>query len=139
MNIHDTVLASLTLMVFSGMASAQVDKLYVLDCGWSHNADESRWTPGLNVGKPIDMSGNCFLIHHASGYFLWETGYPDAVASMPDGQSSHGGATVVRRARTLAAQFQEIGVKPSDILYVGISHSTRTTQATSISSRTPPS
>jgi N-acyl homoserine lactone hydrolase len=114
--------AFVALTLFSGAASAQVDRLYVLDCGWSHNADESRWTPGVNVGKPIDMSENCFLIHHRTGYFLWDTGYPDAVAAMADGQSSQGGATVVRRARTLAAQLQEIRVKPSDILYVGISH-----------------
>jgi glyoxylase-like metal-dependent hydrolase (beta-lactamase superfamily II) len=39
---------------------------------------------------------------------------------MPDGQVN--GPTTVRRNRTLAAQLQEIGVKPSDILYVGISH-----------------
>ena len=99
-----------------------VDKLYVLDCGWSHNADESRWTPGLNVGKPIDMSENCYLIHHAQGYFLWDTGYSDKVASMPDGQVTGGGATVVRRSKTLAAQLAAIGVSPSDIKYVGISH-----------------
>jgi glyoxylase-like metal-dependent hydrolase (beta-lactamase superfamily II) len=122
MNLNKFTLAPLTLLLCSGIASAQVDKLYVLDCGWSHNADESRWTPGLNVGTPIDMSENCFLIHDAKGYFLWDTGYPDAVAGMADGQVSGGGATVVRRERTLAAQLQEIGVKPSDIMYVGISH-----------------
>lgn len=99
-----------------------VDRLYVLDCGWSHNADESRWTPGVNVGKPIDMSENCYLIHHAQGYFLWDTGYPDKVADMPDGQVSGGGATVVRRSKTLAAQLSAIGVSPSDVKYVGISH-----------------
>ncbi|HUJ50395.1 MAG TPA: N-acyl homoserine lactonase family protein [Bryobacteraceae bacterium] len=99
-----------------------VDKLYVLDCGWSHNADESRWTPGVNVGKPIDMSENCYLIHDSQGYFLWDTGYSDKVADMPDGQVSGGGATVVRRSKTLAAQLSAIGVSPSDIKYVGISH-----------------
>jgi N-acyl homoserine lactone hydrolase len=111
------------VLLSSVPASAQgVDKLYILDCGWSHNADVARWTPGVNVGKPVDMSENCYLIHHGQDYFLWDTGYPDAVAAMPEGQSSQGGATVVRRARTLAAQLQEIGVKPSDIKYVGISH-----------------
>jgi glyoxylase-like metal-dependent hydrolase (beta-lactamase superfamily II) len=113
-------LAAMAVLFFSGVASAQVDKLYVLDCGWSHNADESRWTPGLNVGKAIDMSEMCFLIHDKQGYFLWDTGYPDAVAAMPDGQVN--GPTTVKRVRTLAAQLQELGVKPADILYVGISH-----------------
>ncbi|HYA17213.1 MAG TPA: N-acyl homoserine lactonase family protein [Bryobacteraceae bacterium] len=115
-----TGMAPVAMLLFSSLAFAQADKLYVLDCGWSHNADESRWTPGLHVGEPIDMSENCFLIHDKQGYFLWDTGYPDAVAAMPDGQVS--GPTTVRRNRTLAAQLQELGVKPSDILYVGISH-----------------
>jgi N-acyl homoserine lactone hydrolase len=120
MNKTSSGLAAMAAVFFSGLASAQVDKLYVLDCGWSHNADESRWTPGVNVGKPIDMSENCFLIHDRQGYFLWDTGYPDAVAAMPDGQVN--GPTTVKRVRTLAAQLQELGVKPSDISYVGISH-----------------
>jgi N-acyl homoserine lactone hydrolase len=98
----------------TGLASAQVDKLYVLNCGWSHNADESRWTPGINFGKPIDMSENCFLIHDRQGIFLWDTVYPDAVAAMQDGQVN--GPTTVKRVRTLAAQLQELGVKPADIL-----------------------
>src|ERR1019366_7022467 len=99
-----------------------VDKLYVLDCGWSHNADVARWTPGVNVGKPIDMSENCYLIHDSQGYFLWDTGYPDNVAGMADGLVSQGGATVVRRNKTLAAQLAELHVSPNDIKYVGISH-----------------
>jgi N-acyl homoserine lactone hydrolase len=62
-----------------------VDRLYVLDCGQGHAVDESRWTVGVNVGTPVDISDNCYLIHHSDGYFLWDTGISDAVASMPDG------------------------------------------------------
>ena len=29
-----------------------VDKLYVIDCGDGSGPDESRWTPGVNVGIP---------------------------------------------------------------------------------------
>ena len=52
-----------------------VDRLYILDCGQGHAPDESRWTVGLNAGKPIDISVNCYLVHHAQGYFLWDTGH----------------------------------------------------------------
>src|SRR5882762_6411852 len=62
-----------------------VDRLYVLDCGQGHAPDESRWTVGVNVGKPIDISDNCFLIQHSGDYFLWDTGLSDAVAAMPNG------------------------------------------------------
>jgi N-acyl homoserine lactone hydrolase len=102
-----------------------VDRLYVLDCGQGHSNDESRWTVGVNVGKPIDISVSCYLIHHASGYFLWDTGISDAVAAMPDGwYPTNNPATDIHwtRAKTLESQLTAIGVKPSDIKYVGISH-----------------
>jgi N-acyl homoserine lactone hydrolase len=102
-----------------------VDRLYILDCGQGHAPDESRWTVGMNVGKPIDISVNCYLIHHAQGYFLWDTGISDQVASMPDGwYPSNNPATDIHwtRAKTLESQLAGIGVKPSDIRYIGISH-----------------
>jgi hypothetical protein len=49
--------AALALILSAGSASAQgVDKLYVIDCGWAHAVDQSRWSPCINVGVPIDMS-----------------------------------------------------------------------------------
>ncbi len=121
--MKNMITAAATVLLWTAAAQGKgVDKLYVLDCGWSHNADVARWTPGINVGKPIDMSENCYLIHDSQGYFLWDTGYPDNVASMADGLVSQGGATVVRRNKTLAAQLAELHVAPDDIKYVGISH-----------------
>lgn len=102
-----------------------VDRLYVLDCGVGHAADQSRWSVGVNVGKPIDISVSCYLIHHAQGYFLWDTGISDHVNAMPDGwlpgndpaQGIHW-----RRARTLMSQLAELKLTPADIRYIGISH-----------------
>jgi glyoxylase-like metal-dependent hydrolase (beta-lactamase superfamily II) len=102
-----------------------IDRLYVLDCGQGHANDESRWTVGVNIGKPIDISDNCYLIHHSDGYFLWDTGISDAVASMPDGWlPTNNPATDIHwtRAKTLESQLAAIGVKPSDIRFIGISH-----------------
>ena len=102
-----------------------VDRLYVLDCGQGRASDESRWTVGVNVGKPIDISDNCYLIHHSDGYFLWDTGISDAVASMPDGWlPTNNPATDIHwtRAKTLESQLAAIGVKPSDIRFIGVSH-----------------
>ena len=126
---------SLVLMAFAGIflsapswaqpSGKGVDRLYVLDCGQGHANDESRWTVGVNVGKPIDISVSCYLIHHADGYFLWDTGISDAVAAMPDGwYPANNPATDIHwtRAKTLESQLAAIGVKPSDIKFVGISH-----------------
>ena len=126
---------SLAFLAFAGIflstaswaqpSGKSVDKLYVLDCGQGHANDESRWTVGVNVGKPIDISVSCYLIHHADGYFLWDTGISDAVAGMPDGwYPANNPATDIHwtRAKTLESQLASIGVKPTDIKFVGISH-----------------
>jgi N-acyl homoserine lactone hydrolase len=119
------VLSTLIVLFVQGtstQAAPAVDRLYVLDCGIGHAADQSRWSPGVNVGVPLDISDNCYLIHHAQGYLLWDTGIPDAVAAMTDGQPGQNGAPSWRRSKTLAAQLEQIGVKPSDIKFVAISH-----------------
>jgi N-acyl homoserine lactone hydrolase len=106
----------------SSASAAGVDKLYILDCGTGYAADQSRWSPGVNVGVPMTVSDNCYLIHHAQGWFLWDTGITDAVAAMPDGLKGANGSPDWKRAKTLAAQLEQIGVKPSDIKAMAISH-----------------
>jgi len=103
-------------------AGPGIERLYVLDCGQNTGKDQSRWSPGVNEGKPIDFSDNCYLIRHAKGLLLWDTGVPDAVAAMPDGMVVANGAIIYRRPKTLIGQLAEIGVKPADITYVAISH-----------------
>jgi|SRR5450631_1275096 N-acyl homoserine lactone hydrolase len=78
------------LLLFPNLVFAQaksgIDKLYILDCGQGAAADMSRWTPGENVGVPMDVVDNCYLIHHASqGYMLWDTGVTDALFGRPEG------------------------------------------------------
>ena len=73
-------------------SAAGADKLYVLDCGHMSAADQSRWSPGVNVGVPIELSDNCYLIHHPQGWLLWDTGLPDALAATPEGTTSANGA-----------------------------------------------
>ena len=99
-------------------AAQTVEKLYVMDCGHNAATDQARWSPGVNVGKPIELSDNCYLIKHGAQWLLWDTGYPDAVADKPL-TSPIGTAT---RPKKLAAQLAEIGVKPDDITLVAVSH-----------------
>lgn len=65
---------------------------------------------------------NCYLIRHDNGLLLWDTGVPDAVASSPDGVVVANGAITYKRAKTLAAQLAELGLKPADVKYVAVSH-----------------
>ncbi len=102
-------------------AAAGVDKLYVLDCGQISAPDQSRWSPGINVGVPLQLSDNCYLIHHAQGWFLWDTGLADEIAAKPDGFKRADGF-VMKRAKTLASELDQLGLKPSDIKAMAISH-----------------
>ena len=105
-----------------GAAAPGIDKLYVLDCCQNIGKDQSRWSPGINQGKSIEFSDNCYLIRHDKGIVLWDTGIPDAVAAMPDGMVVANGAITYRRTKTLAAQIEQIGLKPADVTYVAVSH-----------------
>ncbi len=116
------IVAALAWTAVLAGAAGGLDRLYVLDCGQNIGKDQSRWSPGVNEGKSIEFSDNCYLIRHAKGLLLWDTGIPDAVAAMPDGMVVANGAITQRRAKTLAAQLVEIGVKPADIAYVAVSH-----------------
>jgi len=113
------LVAALVVAAFASPAAAQtVERLYVMDCGHNAATDQSRWSPGVNVGKPIGRSDNCYLMKHGAQWLLWDTGYPDALAQRPL-TNQFGTAT---RAKKLADQLTEIGVKPADITYVAVSH-----------------
>jgi N-acyl homoserine lactone hydrolase len=115
-------LLALNLVVLPAVlcpAGAQTaDRLYVMDCGHNAAGDQARWSPGVNVGKPIELSDTCTLVKHGNQWLLWDTGYPDAIADKPV-ENALGRAT---RARKLAAQLDELGVKPRDIAFVAVSH-----------------
>jgi N-acyl homoserine lactone hydrolase len=117
------VLAMVAAISWSATASAQgsgktAERLYVLDCGALHLQDGGRVGPAF-AGKPLDLLDSCYLIKTAQGYFLWETGAADSLATTP---APPGTPLVLSRTKTLAAQLQELGVKPADIKYMAISH-----------------
>jgi len=121
------IAALAALSISAAVASAQtesgIDKLYILNCGEGVSGDISRWSPGVNVGQSMDFVDNCYLIHHAQGWLLWDTGVADAIAAMPDGQApADPRATHWRRPKTLASELEGLGVKPADIKYVAVSH-----------------
>lgn len=115
------VLAFGTAMAQPGKSG--VERLYVLNCGEGVAGDISRWSPGVNEGKSMDFVDNCYLIKHAQGWFLWDTGVADAVAAMPNGLvPADPRAILWRRPKTLAAQLDQLGVKPADIKGMAVSH-----------------
>jgi len=116
------VAACAAAISFKSASAAGVDKLYILDCGHISASDQSRWSPGVNVGVPIELSDNCYLIHHGQDWFLWDTGLVDTLAASPNGATAANGALHMTKSKTLAAQLQELGVKPEDIKAMAVSH-----------------
>src|SRR6202045_1994135 len=120
--------ALLSMVWLAGAGHAQsgepgVEKLYILNCGEGVAGDISRWSPGVNEGKSMDFVDNCYLIKHAQGWFLGTPGIPDAVAAMPNGlPPADPKAVYWRRPKTLAAQLDQLGVAPSDIKAMAVSH-----------------
>jgi len=118
--------AALALSGHAALAQSEktgVEKLYVLNCGEGTAGDISRWTPGLNEGKTMDFVDSCYLVKHAKGWFLWDTGIADAVAAMPNGLTPADPKAVTwRRPKTLAAQLEQLGLKPDDVKMMAVSH-----------------
>lgn len=112
--MHKFALAAALLLGLAGTAPAQDKpeaplKLWRLDCG---RLDENKDRPWAWQRVPTPLS--CYLIAHGDRYMLWDTG-----ASRRALGNAH---PVVKLDRTLTDQLAEIGVKPEQIEFVGISH-----------------
>lgn len=123
------LLAALAAILLAGCAQLApdrppaVDRLYVIDCGENHVKDVSRWTPGVNAGKPHVFSNHCYLIRHAKGgWFLWDTGNPDRIAALPKGLTNPQGIITAYMKKPLAESLKEIGLAPADIGHLALSH-----------------
>ena len=99
-----------------------VERMYVINCGENHTNDVSRWTPGVNVGKPHVFSNHCYLIKHAQGLMLWDSGNPDRLAALPKGLTNPAGTITAFMKKPLAESLKEIGVAPADIKHFAMSH-----------------
>jgi glyoxylase-like metal-dependent hydrolase (beta-lactamase superfamily II) len=97
--------------------------MYVINCGENQSKDVSRWTPGVNVGQPAVFSNHCYLIRHAKGTMLWDSGNPDRLAALPDGLTNPQSGITAFMRKPLADSLKEIGVAPGDIQHFAMSHS----------------
>ena len=103
---------------------AAVERMYVINCGENHVKDLSRWTPGENVGKAHVFGDHCYLIKHASGWMLWDSGISDRVATMPNGLTGGpSGAITAFMRKPLIESLKELGLAPGDIGHFAMSHS----------------
>lgn len=84
-------------------------KLWRLDCG---RLDENKGRPWAWQRVPTPCP--CYLIAHGSRYLLWDAGISKRGLG-----NAH---PVAKLDRTITDQLAEIGVKPEQIEFIGISH-----------------
>jgi N-acyl homoserine lactone hydrolase len=122
MSVDSTLTATADSKLPNPARAGFADRLYRLDGGHSLANDESVWTPGANVGRNITFSSTCWLIERGSQRLLWDTGVPESALNDPKGWSTLPKLIVYHLDKTLTDQLAEIGLKPTDIAYVAISH-----------------
>jgi len=121
-----TLALGAALALLGGCASvadrpAAVERMYVISCGENHAKDLARWS-APDAGKSAVFLNHCYLIKHARGWMLWDTGNSDAFAALPNGNSVLGGMLVQIMRKPLTESLKEIGVAPADIQYLAMSH-----------------
>ncbi|WP_292224741.1 N-acyl homoserine lactonase family protein [Brevundimonas sp.] len=123
------ILAAAIAVVFTSASTAMAQpappteplRLYALDCGTLSLDDMASFSDtGEHAGERGVMTVPCFLIRHGSEWLLWDTGLGDRLATIPGGINQFGGQWTV--GRTLVSQLEGMGLKPSDITYVALSH-----------------
>jgi N-acyl homoserine lactone hydrolase len=108
------------LALAASAASAQTPtaaaplKMWRLDCGSIHVSDFDVFSDTyLYPGQPKQLTASCYLIQHGSQYLLWDTGVA--------GPAKEWVFTITLKER-ITDQLKRIGVAPTSINFVGISH-----------------
>jgi glyoxylase-like metal-dependent hydrolase (beta-lactamase superfamily II) len=67
------------------------------------------------------MTVRSYLVVHPEGTLLWDTGIDDEIAPLPEGKPIVDSVTF-RVPRTLRSQLADVGVAPSEVDFLGLSH-----------------
>jgi glyoxylase-like metal-dependent hydrolase (beta-lactamase superfamily II) len=103
-------------------AAAPPLALYALECGRVTVADSDGFADdGSFKGVTRDFANPCYLVRHAAGDLLWDSGVPDALADAPGGVVQ--GVYAITRPKKLVDQLAELGLTPADVEFFSISHS----------------
>lgn len=109
------------VLIASSMSATETQAveiaLWRMDCGRFDNVDMSvESDDDRYVGRRRNGVDSCYLIRHDEDYMLWDVG-------MSVGLKLDTPIAAVRGPeRGIVAQMAEIGVKPEQVRYIGISH-----------------
>lgn len=98
-------------------------KLYAMDCGNLEFSDVELFADdGTMKGVARSFVDPCYLIRHADGDLIWDTGVPETIADSPDGLRPEGIPVHIVVTKKLSVQLGELGLSPKDIEFVAFSH-----------------
>lgn len=103
-------------------AQSGVQRLYVIACGQNVTKDLSPWTTPADAGKPYEFPVHCYLVKHAKGWLLFDSGLPDEYVDRPEGVPNPRRTSLAFVRKRLADSLREIGVTPADIQFFAMSH-----------------
>jgi len=92
----------------------------VLDCGTIGISDLDAFsTAGDYAGQADEFTDTCYLINHPDGRLLWDLGLPTALIGQPPFTQQ---IFTVSVEHSITDQLADLGVVPSELTYVAISH-----------------
>lgn len=105
-------------------AAAPTLQLYAMECGRAEFSNLGMFADdGVTYeGEARTLVDPCYLIRHPSGDLLWDTGFSDAVADMPQGLQIDAIGAHVTMPVKLVDQLAQLDLTPADIEFVSISH-----------------
>ncbi|MEA3011200.1 MAG: N-acyl homoserine lactone hydrolase [Sphingomonadales bacterium] len=94
-------------------------QMWRLDCGTVQIGDLDFFSDTfLYVGQKKTLTDSCYLIRHGENYLLWDTGLPGELA----GKTVQADGMTLTVTRRIVDQLAQIGIRPEQINFVGISH-----------------
>ncbi len=98
-------------------------RLYTLDGGTVQvNNLELFAQDTVYQGQSSVFADAYYVIQHPKGILMWDAGLSEALVSMEEPFTSADGNFTVSRSDSLENQLRQIGLKPSDIDYLALSH-----------------
>jgi len=122
MRLARRIVAAGILCATIGAAPAPKDTalaLWRLDCGRIEIGNLDVYSDTfLYIGRKMTFTDSCYLVQNGSRYLLWDTGLPGEMA----GRSTEDGGDRMTLRRRVRDQLADIGVRPEQVTFVGISH-----------------
>ncbi len=115
------LLSAAFIGISTSSASADGIKLYTLDCGTIQVSDMASFdNKGRLNGQSSMLKVPCYLIRHAKGDMLWDAGFNETMVDNPPAKPN--GAFLASMTVKLTDQLAQLGLAPSDIEYLALSH-----------------